>query len=59
MIPATKPTGEKYYEYILCYIDDLLFISHDTRTPMNDIQSTLKFKNDKVEEPLFYLGEKY
>ena len=25
---------------------------------MNDIQSTLKFKNNKVETPNFYLGEK-
>ena len=55
---ATKTTGEKYYEYILCHIYDLLCISHDTRKPMNDIQSKLKVKNDKLEEPDFYLGEK-
>ena len=42
---ATKPTREKYYEYILCYDDYLLCISHDPKKPMNDIQSTLKFKN--------------
>ena len=24
MRSATKPTGEKYSEYILCYMDDLL-----------------------------------
>ena len=58
MRPATKPTGEKYYEYILCYVDYFIFISHDPRSPMNDIQSTLKFKNEKVEELDFYLGEK-
>ena len=25
---------------------------------MNDIQSTLRFKNEKVQTPDFYLGEK-
>ena len=58
MRPATKLTGKKYYEYILWYVDDFLYISHDTRKPMNNIQSTLKFKNDNVEEPRFYLGAK-
>ena len=58
MIPATKPTGEKYYEYILCYIDNLICMSHNPRRPINDIQSMLKFKNDKVEEPNFYPGAK-
>ena len=58
MRPATKPTGEKYSGYILCYVDYFIFISHDPRSPMNDIQSTLKFKNEKVEELDFYLGEK-
>ena len=58
MRPAAKPNGERYYEYILCYVDDLLCISHEAARPMKDIQSTLKFKDDKVEEPEFYLGAK-
>ena len=58
MRPATKPTGEQYYEYILCYVDDLLCISHDAQRPMADIQSDLKFKNNKIEAPDFYLGAK-
>ena len=57
MINATKPTGEKCYEYILCYVDDLLCISHDPNKSMNDIQSTLKIKNKKVEMTDFYIGE--
>ena len=56
MRPATRPTGETYYEYILCYVDVILCISHDARRPMDEIKKTLKFKNDKVEEPDFYLG---
>ena len=58
MINATKPTGEKCYEYILCYVDYLLCISHNTNNVMNDIQCTLKFKNDKVETNDFYLESK-
>ena len=57
MRPSIKPTGEKYYEYIICYVDDMLFIFHNPGKHMNDIQSILKFNNDKVDEPGFYLGE--
>ena len=39
-------------------METLLYISNDPRRHMNDIQSTLKFNNDKVEEPEFYLGTK-
>ena len=56
MRPATRPTGETYYEYILCYVDDILCISHDARHPIDEIKKTLKFKNDKIEEPDFFLG---
>ena len=56
MRPATKGDGEEYYEYILCYVDDILCISHNPSRPMNDIRSSLKFKGDKFEEPEFYLG---
>ena len=53
---TTKPTGEKYYEYMLVYVDDILCISHDACRPMNEIQASLKLKKNKVEEPEFYLG---
>ena len=56
MRPASKSSGEEYYEYILCYVDDILCISNEPLRAMNEIKSTLKFKNDKVEEPEFYLG---
>ena len=56
MQPATKVSGEKYYEHILCYVDDILCISHDAQHPMNEIGRNLKFKNDKIIEPEFNLG---
>ena len=24
--PAVKPNGDEYYEYVLCYVDDILAI---------------------------------
>ena len=44
----TKPTGEKYYEYIMCYVDDILCISNNARKTMGEIQNKMKFNNDKI-----------
>ena len=56
MRPATKASGERYYEYILFYVDDILCISHDAQCPLNEIGRNLKFKNNEIVEPEFYLG---
>ena len=54
--PAIKPDGEQYYEYIICYVDDVLGVSVDAQTLMKDIQKDFKFKKDKIEPPSMYLG---
>jgi hypothetical protein len=36
--PARKPSGEKYYEYVLCYVDDVLAISTSPDLIMKSIQ---------------------
>jgi hypothetical protein len=56
--PAVKADGEKYYEYILCYVDDILCASFDPMKPMKEIQRGFKFKNDEIKEPGIYLGAK-
>ena len=33
--PAIKPDGEIYYEYVLCYVDDVLAISHEPGNEAN------------------------
>ena len=38
--PAVKPDGFEYYEYILCYVDDLLAISHDAQKVLKSVQDT-------------------
>ena len=53
---AMKDTGFKYWEYILCYVDDVLSISHKPANALNGIKSRFKLKNDKMDEPDMYLG---
>ena len=54
--PAVKDNGFEYYGFVLCYVDDILSISHDPRKTMDGINNTFKLKNDKIEEPENYLG---
>jgi hypothetical protein len=54
--PTFKPDGFEYYEMVLCYVDDILSISHDPESSLWGLQSTFKLKDDKVEEPEMYLG---
>ena len=56
MRPAIKPDGFKYWEYVLCYVDDILSVSHDPIRTMKLIQAKFKLKNDKMEPPDTYLG---
>ena len=54
--PAVKPDGFEYYEYILCYVDDLLAISHNAQKVLKSVQDTFKFMDDKIDKPDVYLG---
>jgi hypothetical protein len=56
MKSAVKPNGEKYYEYALAYVDDILTIGMEPEHTMNQIQEKFKLKNDKVAPPDDYLG---
>ena len=56
MRPEMKPDGFKYWEYILCYVDDILCVSHNPTATMKLIQSKFKIKDDKMEPPDTYLG---
>ena len=53
---AIKPDGFEYYEYILCYVDDLLAIIHNAQKVLKSVQVTFKFKDDKIDKPDVYLG---
>ena len=54
--PVVKLDGTEYYEYIMCYIDDILSVSHDTKSILQSLQGQFKLKGDKIEPPDMYLG---
>ena len=54
--PAVKDTGEKYYEYILVYTDDLLIISANPKVWADRIDNIYKLKKGSVKKPTTYLG---
>ena len=54
--PAVKPDGTEYYDYIMCYIDDILSVSHDAKSILQSLQGQFKLKGDKIEPPDMYLG---
>ena len=56
LCPAVKPDGQEYYEYILCYVDDILAISHKATQVLEDIQVVFKLKDDKIAPAEIYLG---
>ena len=54
---ATRPYGEEYYEYLWMYVDDILAISLDPKSILQDLQHMVTFKNDNIEVLDSYLGE--
>lgn len=56
MCPAVKSNGFKYYEYVLCYVDDVLCISEQAMEIMKGIHEKNKLKDDQIKEPGIDLG---
>lgn len=54
--PAVKPDGFEYYELVLCYVDDVISISHKPMETMDMIRKRFTLKGDKAEVPEMYLG---
>ena len=54
---VVKPNGFKYYEYLLCYVDDILFSSMNPEKIMREIEGTYKLKKGSVSEHVLYLGD--
>jgi Reverse transcriptase (RNA-dependent DNA polymerase) len=55
---AVKPDGFEYYEMMLCYVDDILCLSHNVKPCMEQLQEVFTIKDGKIEEPEIYLGAK-
>ena len=56
--PAIKSCGERYYEYCLTYVDDILVVSFDPPRTMKQINEKFAFKGDKWDDTDIYLGAK-
>ena len=56
--PAFKINGFKYYDYMLCYVNDIICISHDSGIALGPIQAVFKIKGDKMDQPKIYLWDK-
>ena len=54
--PQIKPNGDRYYEMILVYVDDILIISHNTKPIIDSIASQFQLKEDSLHAPNEYLG---
>ena len=54
--PAVKADGEHYYEYVLCYVDDVLAISQKPRAIMDGLSEKYTLKDGSVKKPDVYLG---
>ena len=48
MRPAVKGYCFNYYEYVLCYVDNILCISHVHLKKIDGIKSVFKLKGDKA-----------
>ena len=48
--------GDAYNEMFLCYVDDVLVMSHNPTAIMEDIGAKFQIKNDECGPPEFYLG---
>ena len=40
--PQTKPNGDRYYEMLLVYVNDILIISHDTKPIIDGLASQFR-----------------
>ena len=54
--PAVKSNGERYYEYMIAYVDDILCCGENPKLQMEAISKRFTLKDGTVEEPSMYLG---
>ena len=56
MKACIKPDGEKYYAYLLVYVDDILIIDIDPMQHMQRLKDSFNVRDDTIKEPDKYLG---
>jgi len=53
---ARKANGNRYYEYVFVYADDIIAISEDPRGILDNMNRHFLLKVDSIKEPSRYLG---
>jgi hypothetical protein len=56
MRKTKKPSGNIYWEYVLCYVDDVQAVSHAPESIIEHISQHVKLKPDSIQPPTMYLG---
>ena len=59
MRPSVKSNGLKYYEYVLCYVDDVVCISDNPSAIIFVLQDKFNLKDDKIEESSTHHGDRF
>ena len=59
MKPMIRPSDNvKYYAYVLCYVDDILVIHHNSLSVLERLDKYFQLKEGSVGDPDVYLGAK-
>jgi hypothetical protein len=53
---ATKVDGKSYYEYVLMYVNDILSISCDPHTILEEMQDTFNSRVERLKHRSFTLA---
>ena len=53
---AIKENGFKYYDMVLCYVDDVISISEVPMRVIEGVKAVFRLKNNKADVPDMYLG---
>eukprot|EP00980_Cylindrotheca_fusiformis_P018168 scaffold5886_cov93-Cylindrotheca_fusiformis.AAC.2 len=56
MRPAVKENGDKYYEYIFVYTDDIMVISQNPKPILDKLNVYFLLKPESIGKPNIYLG---
>ena len=56
MKPASKLDGTEYYQYVICYVDDVAVAMENPKEFMDELGRRFTLKDRSVKEPDMYLG---
>jgi hypothetical protein len=56
MKPGVKCDGTKYWQYVLCYVDDIIVVLENPKATMDYLALRYMLKEGSVKEPDTYLG---